>query len=344
VVTLSRLALVWQYRRTALPVTALSQWRTRCILGAGASGVVWGLAGVLLFPADSLAHQFFLCLVLCGMAAGAVVVFSADFGAFLAFFLPTMGPITLRLFLQGGNIYVPLGILSLVLTGALLTLACNLHASLIESLRLRFENLELVQSLMAAKEHAEEASRVKSQFLANMSHEIRTPMNGVLGMTELLLGYGLPDKAHHFAEIAHHSATALLGLINDILDFSKIEAGKLELECIDFDLPSTVAAVTTLLLAETAQKKGLTLTCQVQAEVPRALRGDPHRLQQVLTNLIGNAIKFTPHGAVTVDVSRQLVTGNGQPGSPGKAVSAIYPGRWVHDTQVWRHGFGVGDQ
>ncbi|SCY39538.1 hybrid sensor histidine kinase/response regulator [Desulfoluna spongiiphila] len=155
------------------------------------------------------------------------------------------------------------------------------------------------QGLIRAKDDAEKATRVKSQFLANMSHEIRTPMNGVLGMAGLLLRTHLTAKQEHYVQTIQNSGESLLTIINDILDFSKIEAGRLELEAIDFDLRVLIESVVELLLLR-AHAQGNELSVVISEATHTHLRGDPTRLRQVLTNLIGNAVKFTEKGSVVV--------------------------------------------
>ncbi len=289
--------------------TSLERWVKIYTCVVFLSGLHWG--AFMLFWSSELpsAIQIEILLFPIALVAGAVAGYGVWMPAYIAFLLPCLLPVIAVFMFTSADGYASIvapGVLFLV---ALILLCKQYQKNIRESILLQLENHRLINDLSqqnsqleSAMEHAECASKAKSQFLATMSHEIRTPMNGVLGMTQLLQKTGLDEKQRHYTDTIQGSAHSLLEIINDVLDFSKIEAGRVELECIEF-APREIADQVCHLMQGNVLNKGLRLNCVVSAEVPELLRGDPLRIKQILNNLISNAVKFTSAGTIELKIS-----------------------------------------
>jgi two-component system, sensor histidine kinase and response regulator len=299
---LVRYAVWWVYGRAPPMLAVPMRWRVSFMLGSVLGGLAWALGPIMLVQ---FAQGTALILLLGALLCVCFVALSAQAAHPLAmqgFMVAALVPPAIALWRSGGEAGLSAPVVLLVCLGALLVVgrrtAAGLRAQLVVQARLR----TALEAASTAREQAEAASLAKSRFLANMSHELRTPLNAVIGAAQLLrTGHVEPERQAHLTEAIQRGGANLLGLIENILDLSRIEAGEMPLHAADFHLVECVeAALSTATL--TANAKGLALACIVEPELSGWRHGDAARLRQVLLNLLGNAVKFTPHGEVVVRV------------------------------------------
>ncbi len=329
-VVLVRLLVYWSYKRVQ-EKQGDALWGKLAILTAGLTGLGWGGCSLLFFPSLAFEQHLLLILVIVAYTAGALTTTFPVPAVLLSLLLPAVAPLVYLIFSLENKLTFSIGSMLIFFLLFISFAARRLRRLLTISLQLRFENEALVQhlqrekkkseklnasllqeveerkrsaeKLVAARIEAEQANKAKTQFLANMSHDIRTPMNGIIGMTGLILDTELSPTQRKFLNNIKISSDGLLGLLNDILDFSKIEAGQLLIVEHDFNFLTMLANIQSTMMYNATEKVLELNFPQNDDSLPVYVKGDELRLRQILLNLIGNAIKFTPHGSVTLRVS-----------------------------------------
>lgn len=297
------------FKRHGEAQTDSRRWARRFFLGALLAGTGWTLSLGLILQVDEPIYSTFVILMLAGTMAGAAASMAAHRSSYYAFSAPIVFGSAAFMLGQDNWVAWVTAALAVLFGGFMVSSVRTQHSVLRDSLNLRFHVANLLdhveqQNQMLAKERdrADSANHAKSRFLANMSHEIRTPMNGVIGMLQLLATTALTQEQTEYVQTADKSADSMMHVLNDILDISKIEAGRLTLESIDMNLRDTVNNCIELYRAQ-ADSRQLLLSADIDEAVPFVIQGDPVRVQQILNNLVSNALKFTQTGSVTVQVS-----------------------------------------
>ncbi len=284
-----------QYQKSA-PDTYFPHWGLVFALGSGLSGTLWGMTGVVFYLPDALGYQLFILVILTGMSAGAISTLTAYLPAFYAFVVPAMLPIGVMFLLEDERMYTALGLMTFIYAFGMPFFARNINRSLVETLKLRFENLQLVHELSLQKEEAEQANIAKSKFLAAASHDLRQPLHALMLFTSVLDESIKYPRVRKVVDQIRASADALQNLFNALLDISRLEAGVLVAEKSHFTLPSMFEKLAND-YSLAAEEKGLALefsACKC------AVYSDSALLEQIMRNFVANAIRYTNKGTITI--------------------------------------------
>ena len=308
-----RTGLLFAFMRSNPPTTSMRRWHSYFWLGIVAMGLIWGALGAFFLRPERPVFNTTLLLILSTLVGGSVPLLAASRQVLYTFAALTLFPVAITLILRPEaelrvfSMLVGVYFIAIVMTGS------RYHRNLTLALALRFENDDLLLQAAAEKEAAQAANTAKSRFLANMSHELRTPMNGVIGVAQLLMEPVLDTaKRISYARTIVESGRHLVTILNDILDLSRIEAGKLSIERTTFD-PKVLVNDVLRLFDENAHQKNIRIATKFVDLPIEPLRGDPHRIRQALTNLLGNAVKFTRQGTISIIVRREGLAAPLQP-------------------------------
>jgi len=310
-VMLGRIGLLIAWHRHALlHASDMGVWLSRFRIAVVATGVVWGIGTLMLFPSGNVPYQAFMAFVMSGVCAGAATTLAVDRRSLFGFMLPTLIPIILFFLHEQNDISMAMGAMAILFLVVVSMGALRSERLLHDNVHLRLEagerELELREgsaALQVAKEAAEKASRAKSEFLASMSHELRTPLNAVLGFSYLIANEkDFPEDARSQAAEIERAGNHLLSLVNDLIDLSRIEIGKIDLSMEAVSVRSVIDKSLSM-IAPLAKANGINLVCDAAISPSLAIRADASRLRQVLLNFLSNAIKYNrPSGQVSLSV------------------------------------------